>query len=107
MQTEDQPIGEVSMSCTDLVRAHVMVSGRVQGVAYRAFTQHHAIRLKLHGWVRNLPEGQVESEVEGSRAAVESFLGSLRQGPTLAHVERVQVKWITTLNDSGEFRIVP
>lgn len=98
--SEEQP------STSDLVRAHVLVRGRVQGVAYRAFAQHHAMRLELHGWVRNLPDGQVESEVEGARAAVDAFLTSLRQGPPLARVEEVRVNWITVMNDLEEFCIV-
>jgi len=91
---------------TSLVRAHILVEGRVQGVAYRAFTQQQANSLNLHGWVRNLPGGQVESEVEGRLSAVEAFLNALRQGPSLAHVEHVHVEWTSVINDAGEFRIL-
>ncbi|GJL64513.1 MAG: acylphosphatase [Nitrospirales bacterium] len=89
-----------------LVRAHIVVEGRVQGVAYRAFTQQQATSLNLHGWVRNLPSGHVESEVEGRLSAVETFLNALRQGPSLAHVEHIHIEWISVLNDVGEFRIL-
>ena len=106
MDAEDQLIHEGSDSSIDLVRAHVMVSGQVQGVAYRAFTQQQAMHLNLHGWVRNLHDGQVEAEVEGSRVTVDRFLAFLQKGPPLAHVEHVQVKWIPVMNDSGEFCIV-
>ena len=95
-----------SNSTIDLVRAHVIVSGRVQGVAFRAFTQQEALRYNLHGWVRNLPDGNVELEVEGRRTTVDLILESLRQGPPLAHVEQVDVKWITATNEAGTFCIV-
>jgi len=91
---------------TSLVRAHILVDGQVQGVSYRAFTQEEATSLNLHGWVRNLPSGQVESEVEGRPVDVEVFLNALRQGPALAHVDHVQVEWISVTNDAGEFRIL-
>ncbi|WP_447971434.1 acylphosphatase [Nitrospira sp. M1] len=88
------------------VRAHIVVDGRVQGVSYRAFTQQQASRLHLHGWVRNLPSGQVECEVEGPPEFVESFLTFLRKGPALAQVAHVQVNWISVVNDVEAFRII-
>ncbi|GJL65192.1 MAG: hypothetical protein NPIRA05_01630 [Nitrospirales bacterium] len=103
---EEPSMREEPRSDTNLVRAHILVEGRVQGVAYRAFTQQQATSLNLHGWVRNLPGGQVESEVEGPAPAVETFLNALRQGPTLAHVEQVHVEWMSALNDCSEFRIL-
>ncbi len=106
MHTEDKPVSEEHNSTSDVIRAHVLVSGHVQGVAFRAFAQHQAMHLNLHGWVRNLSDGQVESEVEGPRASVDAFLVSLRQGPPLAQVEEVRVKWIAVTNDLQEFCIV-
>ncbi len=71
------------------VRLHILVSGRVQGVAYRASTQAEARRLHLTGWVRNLDDGRVEAVVEGPRKAVESLLVWCRRGPPAARVEHV------------------
>jgi len=76
-----------------VVRAHAWVSGRVQGVAYRAFARQVAMRCGLAGGVRNLNDGRVEVEVEGARPDVETFLGLLRKGPTLARVADVQIQW--------------
>ncbi|HVV83399.1 MAG TPA: acylphosphatase [Kofleriaceae bacterium] len=65
------------------------VDGRVQGVAYRASTQHEASRLGLTGWVRNLPDGAVELEAQGPAAVVAALEAWCRRGPSLARVTRV------------------
>ena len=75
------------------VRAHVLVSGRVQGVFYRAETRDHARSRRLGGWVRNRPDGRVEAVFEGPRAQVESMIDWCRKGPPLAHVTSVDVSW--------------
>ena len=74
-------------------RLHVVLSGRVQGVAYRYFAEKRASSLGLLGWVRNLFDGRVEVVAEGERAVLESFLAELRKGPRLALVESAEVRW--------------
>jgi len=74
-------------------RAHVVVSGRVQGVFYRQSTVDEARRRRLSGWVRNLPDGRVEVEAEGERADVEALVAWCRSGPPSAHVEELDVEW--------------
>lgn len=76
-----------------MVRAHVWVQGRVQGVSYRAYAQHEAVRLGLRGWVRNLPDRRVEAVFEGSREGVEQMLQWCQRGSPLAQVTRVTVEW--------------
>uniref|UniRef100_A0A832I137 acylphosphatase n=1 Tax=Eiseniibacteriota bacterium TaxID=2212470 RepID=A0A832I137_UNCEI len=71
----------------------VVVEGRVQGVGFRAFARREGERLGLRGVVWNRADGAVEAEAEGERAALESFLSALRQGPGGAAVERVRVEW--------------
>ena len=88
------------------VRAYVLVKGRVQGVAYRAFTYHEATRQGLRGWVRNLDNGQVDVEVEGNRTTIESFLGLLQKGPPLARVDGTHVEWSEATGESVGFQIV-
>ncbi len=78
-------------SSSDLVAADIIVSGNVQGVGYRAFTQRTADALQVSGWVRNLPDGRVQVEVEGPRANVEELLARLRVGPRLSSVTDVAV----------------
>ena len=80
-------------------RAHAIVTGRVQGVAYRASTAHEARALGLAGWVRNLPDGSVELEVEGPADAVGELLAWCHRGPPAARVANVAV---TDLAPTGE-----
>ena len=70
----------------------VLVSGRVQGVAFRWYTLREARRLALGGWVRNLPDGRVEVRCEGPGEELEALLGFLRRGPPAARVAGVDVR---------------
>jgi acylphosphatase len=78
---------------SDEVRARFVVSGRVQGVAFRQFTVDEARRLGARGWVRNLDDGRVEGEAEGAREAVEALLRAVRRGPPAAQVAELEVTW--------------
>jgi acylphosphatase len=89
----------------DRVRARLIVSGLVQGVAFRAATVNEARRLGLSGWVRNLPDGRVEAEAEGERAAVEALVAWCRVGPPAARVEDVSVTWAAHGGSLGPFTI--
>jgi len=88
-----------------VVRARVWVRGRVQGVAYRAFTQDAARRRRLTGGVRNLDDGRVEVEVEGTRSDVDTFLGILRTGPPRAEVVDLEVQWESPTRQHADFVI--
>jgi acylphosphatase len=77
---------------SDRVRADVVVSGRVQGVFFRASAQQEALALGLAGEVRNLPDGAVEAIVEGERRAVDDFVAWCKRGPPSARVADVKVK---------------
>ncbi len=82
-------------------RVHVTITGRVQGVAFRARTVQEAIRHHVSGWVRNLPDGSVEAVFEGKPEDVDRIVEWCRVGPRLAavaHVETVVEPY------SGEFR---
>lgn len=71
---------------------HSWVSGRVQGVFFRAATCEEAARLGLKGWVRNLRDGRVEVLACGEDSALEPFQQWLRDGPDMARVEHVEVR---------------
>jgi acylphosphatase len=77
----------------ELSRARVVVSGRVQGVFFRAETRNRARLLGLAGWVRNNADGRVEAVFEGERDKVESMIGWCRRGPAHAAVEDVEIAW--------------
>ncbi len=83
------------------VRAHVIISGRVQGVFFRVETKRAAERFGVLGWVRNRPDGTVEAVFEGGQQAVDAILTWCNEGPDLAVVENVDLKW---QDYSGEFK---
>jgi acylphosphatase len=85
------------------VRAHVFVSGRVQGVGYRASCERAASGL-VTGWVRNGPDDRVEAVFEGEKESVEKVLAWCRRGPPAARVTDVAVVWETPQGER-EFRI--
>lgn len=90
----------------NVVRAHILIEGRVQGVGYRAFAYEKAIHEGLSGWVQNLPDGRVELEVEGPRQSIGIMLSSLKLGPSAAKVQQVHVEWLEAIQETHEFRIV-
>lgn len=77
----------------DSVRAHLIISGEVQGVFYRDSMRGVAYRHGVVGWVRNLFDGRVEAVLEGPRGAVEAVIDWSKQGPPAAEVEDVAVQW--------------
>jgi acylphosphatase len=85
----------------EVVRAHVWVRGRVQGVGFRAHVEFFARSIGVTGWVRNVGSDMVEAVAEGERAKVEQFVAMMKEGPRLARVDEAQVEWETP---SGEFR---
>ncbi len=87
------------------MRLHVFVSGLVQGVGFRYFAAREARRLGLTGFVRNLPDRQVEIVAEGDRGALETFAAAVRQGPPGAVVRDVRVGWTDEPAREREFSI--
>ena len=75
-----------------MIRAHLIITGRVQGVGYRANTRRKANKLNLRGWVRNLRNGDVEITVEGPEVEVQKLIVWCYRGPTSAHVSTVKVE---------------
>ncbi len=83
-----------------------IVSGRVQGVCFRAETVSAGRRLGLRGYARNLADGRVEVIAAGEERALDSLLRFLRHGPSLAQVEGVEIDWddATDLEERFEVR---
>lgn len=88
----------------DRTRAHVFVSGRVQGVYYRATTREEAEKRDIDGWVRNLDDGRVEAVFEGPSQTVESMVEWCRTGSPRADVSDVTVEHTEPEDETG-FRI--
>lgn len=86
-------------------RIHAFISGRVQGVGFRATTRRTARKLGVKGWVRNLPDGRVETVAEGDQELIEKFLKFLYKGSAMARVEDVEVEEKEPKNEFEAFRI--
>ncbi len=75
------------------VRAHVWVSGRVQGVYFRAYAEDEAAFRKVAGWIRNAPDGRVEAVFEGAPEAIEAMIRWCHRGSPASDVTAVDVVW--------------
>jgi acylphosphatase len=87
------------------LRARARIRGRVQGVFYRHSTVEQANRLELTGWVRNLPDGSVETVIEGPATAIRELLEWCRLGPPAADVDSVNVEWTDATGEFGRFEV--
>jgi len=90
---------------TEMKRMHVIISGRVQGVFFRARTSETALALKLTGWVRKLHDGSVEAIFEGDDKNVEAMLEWCREGPPHAIVKHVDADEKLYSGEFCDFRI--
>jgi acylphosphatase len=81
------------------------ISGRVQGVGFRWFTQTAAARENIHGSVKNLPDGSVEATAEGEADAIARFEQALRHGPAGAHVEDLEIEHTTPVGKDTGFHV--
>ncbi len=88
-----------------LVRAHVFVCGRVQGVFFRSETRYEAKRRGVKGWVRNVPDGRVEAVFEGEENHVKELIEFCKRGPPGAAVKKVEVSWEPYTGEFNDFEI--
>ncbi len=90
---------------TTKIKAHVIVSGKVQGVFFRAETKRAAERFDVFGWVRNKSDGTVEALFEGDRERVESMVNWCKGGPPHAKVKSLDVEWDDSSDEFKSFEI--
>ena len=90
---------------SEIEHLHAIVSGRVQGVGFRMFVLEAARRHRCRGWVRNLPDGRVETEAEGNEQDLTELLTELYRGPVLSRVDDIDVNWSTGPATFGDFQI--
>jgi acylphosphatase len=81
------------LSSNDPARVHIWVSGRVQGVGFRAFVLQSGVMLGLLGWVHNVGYDEVETVAEGSRKALDQFIEVVKTGPRASRVNDARVEW--------------
>lgn len=86
-------------------RVHLWVSGRVQGVGFRAFVQQSAAYLGVTGWTRNLGRNQVEAVAEGTQEQVTQFVAVVKTGPRVARVDEAVVEWEQATGEFQSFEI--
>ena len=88
-----------------LIRVHALVSGMVQGVGYRYFAYQAARRIGVTGWVRNLRNGDVEVEAQGTHSQVDAFAAQLHIGPRWSRVDAVTLKPAEVIGETA-FRVL-
>ena len=85
-----------------MTRFRATVSGRVQGIGYRASAAHEGRRLGVLGWVRNRMDGTVEVCAQGPKDVLEGFLVYLRRGPMGARVRSLDIEWLSMESDESD-----
>ncbi|HEX68351.1 acylphosphatase [Candidatus Calescamantes bacterium] len=88
-----------------MVRAHLIISGIVQGVFFRSSMKRMADILKVKGWVKNRWDGKVEAVVEGEEEAVKKLIEWAHKGPPYARVDKVEVEWEDYTGEFDNFSI--
>jgi acylphosphatase len=83
------------------VRAHILVSGRVQGVFFRDSTRRIAEELGIFGWVKNSNNSKVEAVLEGEKEIIQKLIEWAKKGPVLARVNSIEIEW---QDYKGEFK---
>ncbi|MFZ5518603.1 MAG: acylphosphatase [Candidatus Zhuqueibacterota bacterium] len=84
---------------------HIIVKGRVQGVGFRWFVETEVRKFGLHGYVKNRPDGDVETEVEGEREIIEAFIAQLKLGNRISRVDHVVLDWSDCQGKYRDFQI--
>ena len=87
-----------------LVRAHVLIFGRVQGVFFRANTLEKAVSLGLKGWVRNVHRGEVEAVFEGDEGKTKEMIEWCKKGPPSARVDKIETKFYEYKGEFEDFK---
>ena len=88
-----------------LIRQHLFITGRVQGVCFRYFTRQEALKNGVGGWVRNLPDGRVEALIEGADLAVKATVAWCHTGPDLGRVDQIVIEEQEFIGEFETFKI--
>ena len=92
-------------TASDPSRAHIWVTGRVQGVGFRAYVEYNAHKLGINGWVRNVGYETVEAIAEGTFEQVQQFVQMMKTGPRAARVDECRVDDETPAGEFHEFLV--
>lgn len=86
-------------------RVHVIIHGTIQGVYFRDYTKAEALEIGVAGWIKNMPDGTVETVVEGEEEKVEQMLKWLEKGSPGSEVTQIIVKEERPYGETGAFNI--
>jgi acylphosphatase len=84
---------------------HYLISGRVQGVGFRRFTERTAQEFQLRGWVRNLADGRVEAVAQGAPESLVEFEARMKKGPAHGHVESLVIRSLQSSENHSGFSL--
>ena len=91
--------------CILMKQYEIRVTGRVQGVWFRKYTEERARMLGIKGWVKNTPDGNVQVMAQAEKTDMETFIDYLKVGPPMAHVDKIFSSEIHVLSDFNNFSI--
>ncbi|MBD7909758.1 MULTISPECIES: acylphosphatase [Clostridium] len=89
-----------------MVRYFLILEGRVQGVGFRFYAQSNALKYSLTGFVRNMPNGTVELEVQGTENNLQKFISVIREGNRFINVTDFSKKEVSLIQDEKKFRVI-
>ena len=89
----------------EIVRVHIWVKGRVQGVGFRAHVEYNALQIGVLGWVRNVGSGMVETVAEGLPAQIDQFIAMVKSGPRASRVDEAKVEYEPTTGQLTGFTV--
>ncbi|TDO73020.1 acylphosphatase [Halanaerobium saccharolyticum] len=86
------------------IQKHIYISGRVQGVGFRAFIREQAAVLDIKGWAKNLADGRVEVVIQGQKNNIKQMISKLKEGPSFARVDDFEIN-DEQVDDYNDFEI--
>ena len=89
----------------EIIRVHIWVSGRVQGVGFRAHVEYYGSQIGVTGWVRNVGYDTVETIAEGALDQIGKFIEMVKQGPRASRVDEARVEYETVTGEFKEFGV--
>jgi acylphosphatase len=95
----------VESNPNEIVRTHIWVMGRVQGVGFRAHVDYFARQLGVGGWVRNVGKDTVEAIAEGRRVLILQFIEVVKEGPRMARVDETRLEWEPATGEFNDFGV--
>ena len=89
----------------EIIRVHIVVKGRVQGVGFRAHVEYNALQIGVLGWVRNIGWDTVETAAEGTREQIDQFIEMVKTGPRASRVDEARVEYEPTTGHLSGFSV--